>query len=113
MSLDWSSVVVAVVTAAGTVGGTVGVGRAAKRSPRQERRDDFAAVTKRWDKEIERLDARITTQDQTIRGQSSAIAYLSRAFRALDLFTRESGLEPPPPPPVPDAARPYLHDIGV
>lgn len=106
---QWTTVVVAALTA----GSTVGVARAARRSPRQEKRDDFAAVTKRWDKEVARLDGRINTQDRVISGQSTAIGYLSRAFRSLDLFTRAAGLEPPALPPVPDDARPYLYDIGV
>ncbi|HEY5834968.1 hypothetical protein [Streptomyces sp.] len=107
--MDWSSVVVAAVTAAGTVG----VGRAARRTPRQERRDDFTKVTERLDKDIERLEGRITRQDTQISGQTSAIGYLSGWVRTLVLFTRASGLEPPGQPRVPEEAKPYLHDIGV
>jgi hypothetical protein len=109
MSLDVTTIIVAALTA----GGGIGVGRAARRSPRQERRDDFAAVTKRLDRDIERLEGRITRQDTQISGQTSAIGHLSGWVRTLVLFTRASGLEPPPQPPVPDEAKPFLHDIGV
>ena len=109
MSLDLTTIIVAALTA----GGTVGVGRAARRSPRQEKRDDFETVTKRLDKDIERLEGRLTSCDRQISGQSAAIGHLSAWVRALVFFTRISGLEPPPQPPVPDEARPYLHDIGV
>lgn len=109
MTLDPTTIVVAALTA----GGTLGVARAARRSPRQEKRDDFAAVTERLDRDIERLETRITRQDSQISGQSAAIGHLSGWVRTLVLFTRASGLEPPPQPFVPDEARPYLHDIGV
>jgi len=109
MSLDLTTIVVAALTA----GGTVGVGRAARRSPRQEKRDDFEKVTERLDKDIERLEGRITRQDTTISGQTSAIGHLSGWVRTLVLFARAGGLEPPPAPTPPDEARPFLHDIGV
>lgn len=116
MSLDWTTVVVSTLTA----GSAVGVGRAARRSRRQERRDDFAAVTERMDKDLARLDARVTAQDShiarqdvTISGQTSAIGYLHALLRTMVSFTRAAGLEPPPAPASPDDARPFLHDIGV
>lgn len=109
MAFDWTTVVVAAMTA----GGTLGVGRAARRSPRQERRDDFAAVTDRLDRDVERLEGRITRQDAKIAGQSAAIGYLHNVVRTLTAFARSSGLEPPVPVPPPDEARPFLHDIGV
>lgn len=101
---------VALITAIGGIV-TVVVGR---RQPRgQGRRDDFTTVTARQDKEIERLDGRITNQEARISGQSAAITYLSTWTRSLVGFVRASGLQPPPPPPVPDEAKPHLHDIGV
>jgi tetrahydromethanopterin S-methyltransferase subunit G len=107
--IDFTSVVVSVLTA----GGTVGVARAARRTPRQEKRDDFETVTRRLDKDIERLETRIARQDTQIAGQTSAIGMLSGWVRTLVIFTRAAGLEPPPQPFVPEEARPYLHDIGV
>lgn len=109
MSVDITTIIVSALTA----GATLGVGRAARRSPRQEKRDDFEKVTERLDKDIERLEGRITRQDVTISGQTSAIAHLSGWVRTLVLFTRAAGLEPPAQPSVPDEAKPYLHDIGV
>lgn len=107
--MDWTTIVVAALTA----GGTTAVGRAARRTPRQEKRDDFAAVTARLDKDIERLDARLTRADARIAGQSSAIGYLHTLVRTLVVFTRAAGLEPPPAPQPPEDAKPFLHDIGV
>lgn len=107
--IDFTSVVVSVLTA----GGTLGVARAARRTPRQEKRDDFEKVTDRLDKDIERLEGRIGRQDTQIAGQTSAIGYLSGWVRTLVIFTRAQGLEPPIPPYVPDDAKPFLHDIGV
>ncbi|MFJ8866707.1 hypothetical protein ACIRD6_13255 [Streptomyces sp. NPDC102473] len=101
---------VAGVTAIGAIVSAV-VGRRQPR--RQSRRDDFTTVTDRQDKEIERLDGRISQQDARIFGQSSAITYLSTGYRSLLAFVRAAGLQPPPAPPIPDEAKPFLHDIGV
>lgn len=107
--MNWTTIIVAAVSAFGSAV----VGRAAKRTPRQERRDDFTTVTDRLDKHINRLEDRVTAQDATIRGQSTAIGHMAGWIRALTVFIRVQGLEPPPPPPIPDDARPFLHDIGV
>lgn len=114
--MNWTTIIVSAMAAFGS---TV-VGRAARRTPRQEKRDDFEKVTERLDKDIERLEGRITRQDEQITrqdaqisGQTSAIGYLSGWARALTFFTRAQGLEPPAPPRIPDDARPFLHDIGV
>lgn len=106
---QWVTITVAAITSAGTLG----VARTARRTPRQERRDDFEKVTERLDKDIARLENRVTAQDGTIRGQATALGYLSGWVRSMALFIRVSGLEPPQPPPMPDEARPFLHDIGV
>ncbi len=107
--MNWTTIIVSAMAAFGS---TL-VGRAARRTPRQEKRDDFEKVTERLDKDIERLEGRITRQDGQISGQTSAIGYLSGWVRTLVLFTRAAGLEPPPQPFLPDEAKPYLHDIGV
>ncbi|MGQ4358854.1 hypothetical protein [Streptomyces sp. SAS_272] len=120
-----SALAVAVVTAVGGVATTV-VGR---RQPRgQRRRDDFAAVTARLDKDIERLEKRIQGQDQRIEEQEQeseqdrarisaqdfALRYLASWCRTLVSYMRDQRLEPPPPPqPIPEEARPYLHDIST
>jgi tetrahydromethanopterin S-methyltransferase subunit G len=107
--MNWTTIIVSAMAAFGSTM----VGRAAKRTPRQEKRDDFEKVTQRLDKDIERLEGRISRQDTQISGQTSAIGYLSGWVRTLVLFTRAQGLEPPAPPFVPDDAKPYLHNIGV
>jgi tetrahydromethanopterin S-methyltransferase subunit G len=107
--MNWTTIIVSAIAAFGSTM----VGRAAKRTPRQEKRDDFEKVTQRLDKDIERLEGRISRQDMQISGQTSAIGYLSGWVRTLVLFTRAQGLEPPAPPFVPDDAKPYLHNIGV
>lgn len=113
-----SALGVASVTAAGGVAATV-VGR---RQPRgQGRRDDFAAVTARLDKDIERLERRIDEAEEDaveqrvrITTQDFTIQYLLRWVRALVRYVREQGGEPPlPPQPVPPEVEPFLSDIGV
>lgn len=101
---------VAGVTAIGAVVSAV-VGRRQPR--RQARRDDFTTVTARLDKDIERLETRLSSSELRINGQAAGLAYLSTWTRSLVGFVRASGLQPPPAPPVPDEAKPYLHDIGV
>ncbi|MEV8354611.1 hypothetical protein ACFVTT_38725 [Streptomyces niveus] len=101
---------VAAVTAIGGIMSAV-IGR---RQPRgQGRRDDFATVTARLDKDIERLEGRVTRQETKMAGQSAAIGYLLGWIRELVSFVRRAGLEPPAVAPPPEEAKPYLHDIGV
>lgn len=113
-----SALAVASVTAVGGILTTV-IGR---RQPRgQRRRDDFAAVTARLDKDIERLEKRVTDQEtkakdaqRQITAQDVVIRYLVSWVRTLVGHIRGSRMEPPPPPqPVPEEASPYLHDIGI
>lgn len=107
--MNWTTVVVAFLSS----GGALGVGIAARRPKADSKRETFTAVTDRMEKEISRLDDRITAQESTIRGQSTAIGYMSGWIRGLVMFIRIQGLEPPPAPPIPDDARPFMHDIGV
>ncbi len=112
-----SALAVAGVTAVGGIATAV-VGR---RQPRgQQRRDDFAAVTDRMDREITRQGERIdeleaeTERDRArITAQDFALRYIASWARSLVTYMRAQQLEPPPPPqPVPDEVRPYLHDIS-
>lgn len=110
MQTALASLAVALITAIGTIVSVV-VGR---RQPRgQGRRDDFTTVTTRLDKDIERLESRVTRQDAKIAGQASAITYLLGWTRQLVRVVRAAGLQPPQPPPVPEEAKPFLHDMGV
>lgn len=113
-----SALGVASVTAAGGVVTAV-VGR---RQPRgQARRDDFAAVTDRMEKDISRLERRLdeaegeaAAQRARLTAQDFTVAYLLRWVRSLVGYVRRAGLEPPvPPQPVPPEVAPYLEDLGV
>ena len=112
-----SALAVAVVTAIGGITTTV-IGRRAPRG--QQRRDDFAAVTDRMEKEITRQGQRIDELEEEadrdrarISTQDFALRYIGGWARSLVSYMRDQRLEPPPPPqPIPDEVRPYLHDIA-
>lgn len=117
MSVDtWMQGAMAVVA---TAGGVVSA-RAARRTKRQERRDDLALVTARMDKDIERLERRVERQEndlagqqEQITGQGAAIAWLVDDRRSLVVYIRGAGLEPPLQRPIPERARPYLESIDL
>jgi hypothetical protein len=101
-------------------GGGVIAARAARRTKRQEKRDDFTVVTDRMEKEIGRQGKRIdelesdtATQQEQITGQGAAISWLVIDRRSLVNYIRGRGLEPPAPRPIPERARPYLDSIDV
>lgn len=96
----------------GTAGGVVAA-RSARRTKRQERRDDFTTVTDRMEKEIKRLETRQGEQQEQLTGQGAAISWLVVDRRGLVSYIRRSGLEPPAPRPIPVRARPFLEDIDV
>jgi hypothetical protein len=112
-----TGVVVAVVSA----GASVWAGRSARRTKRQEKRDDFTVVTDRMDREIARQGSRIdeleteSEQQRTrLTGQDFTIRYLTNWVRSLYGVIRTSEIEPPvPPQPMPPEVQQYLHDIGV
>ena len=94
--------------------------RSAKRTKRQEKRDDFTTVTNRMDKDIERLERRVgqqgedlaEAQDQ-ITGQGAAISWLVVDRRSLVHTIRTAGLKPPVPRPIPERARPFLDHVEL
>lgn len=99
----WASVGVSVAT--GVCG--VWAARAARRTPRQERRDDFVAVSEQQGKAIERLETRIAlreteaeTQREKLAECDEAIAWLLVRIRDLVGSIRKSGAEPPSPRPM-------------
>lgn len=103
-----------------TAGGGVLVARAARRTPRQERRDDFLAVTEQQGKAIERLEARIEIREaeaerqrERIANQDEAIGWLLARVRGLVGYIRSTGLEPPAPEPMSEKARQYLRHLDV
>lgn len=117
MSHDLTTIVVAAVTA----GGTLGVARAARRSPRQERRDDFTLITDSLRRDLTDVKTEMAEQKTQLAEQKRQIndgdeltRWLARWFRACVGVMRESHLEiPPRPQPEPPNAADYLHDIGV
>ena len=117
MTVDtWVQAGMAAVAAAG---GVVSA-RAAKRTKRQENRDDFLAVTQQQGKAIERLEARIERQEseaekqrERISDQDEAISWLLHRVRSLVSHIKKAGLEPPAAEPMTDRAARYIRHIDV
>lgn len=104
------------ITVAATVvtGGFAAWGaRSARRTKRQEKRDDFTTVTERMDKEIKRQGNQLEEQQEQLTGQGAAISWLVVDRRSLVSYIRGAGLEPPAPRPIPERARPFLDHIDV
>lgn len=96
----------------GTAGGVVAA-RSARRTKRQEKRDDFTTVTDRMDKEIKRQGNQLEVQQEQLTGQAAAISWLVVDRRSLVSYIRGRGFEPPAPRPIPERARPFLDHIDV
>jgi len=117
MGVDtWVQAGMAVVAA---VGGVVSA-RSARRTKRQEKRDDFTEIKTALNERIDDLkediagqQVQITGQQEQITGQGAAISWLVVDRRSLVGYIRKSGLEPPMPRPIPERARPYLDSIDV
>ncbi|MFB6805495.1 hypothetical protein [Streptomyces sp. NPDC056387] len=99
----WASIGVSAVT--GVCG--VWAATAARRTPRQERRDDFTAISEQQGKAIERLESRIKlreteaeVQREKLSENDEAIAWLLVRIRDLVGSIRKSGAEPPAPRPM-------------
>lgn len=107
------------MTAITVVGGVV-TARAARRTKRQERRDDFTVVTSQQGKQIERLEKRIVAREQEaerlgqrITDQDEAIHWLRTRLRDLVGAFRIRGEEPPPARPIPERAARILNGFDV
>lgn len=116
MTVDWLQ---AGLTAATAIGAAV-AGRAARRTKRQEKRDDFTEIKQALNERIDDLkqdvvgqQTQITGQQEQINGQGAAISWLVMDRRSLVSYIRGRGLEPPAPRPIPERARPYLDHIDV
>lgn len=103
----------------GTGGGVVAA-RAARRTKRQENRDDFLAVTTQQGKAIERLEARVQRQEteaekqrERIGEQDEAIGWLLHRVRSLVSHIKRAGLEPPPAEPMTEQAARYLRNVDA
>ncbi|MFJ4925252.1 hypothetical protein [Streptomyces sp. NPDC088736] len=99
----------AVVAAAG---GVVSA-RSARRTKRQEKRDDFTVVKDALNERIDDLKNDLTGQQEQITGQGAAISWLVVDRRSLVSTIRAAGLKTPIPRPIPERARPYLDSIDV
>lgn len=89
------------------------VGRAARRTRRQENRDDFTVVKDALNQRIDRLVTEQEAQRRLVGDQAEALNYLVLRVRSLVSYIRKAGMEPPAPPPIPDRVRDYLHHIDM
>ncbi|MGW6703624.1 hypothetical protein ACWGDE_01840 [Streptomyces sp. NPDC054956] len=105
----WTSVGVSVAT--GLCG--VWAARAARRTPRQEKRDDFTVVKDALNERIDELKSEMDDQRQLVGDQAEALNYLVLRVRSLVAYIRKAGMEPPAPPPMSERVRDYLHHIDV
>lgn len=103
----------------GTVGGVVAA-RSARRTKRQERRDDFIAITEQQGKAIERLEGRIQRQEteaekqrERISDQDEAISWLLHRLRTLVSHMKKTGVEAPPAEPMSEAAARYIRHVEL
>jgi len=113
---SWASIVVSVAT----VGAGVYATRSARRTPRQEKRDDLAFATDRLEKDVARLERRVHNGELEIerhRGQiadqDEAINWLRGRLRDLVGAFRIRGEEPPAARPIPERAKRILNGIDV
>ncbi|MER7953830.1 hypothetical protein [Streptomyces sp. NPDC096030] len=113
MSGDTWTAVSTVVAAVVSAGAAAWSGRAARRTRRDHRRDDFTVIRDSLNDRIEKLETAAVTQQEQITGQGAAISWLVTDRHGLVGLIRRSGLEPPAPRPIPVRARPYLDHIDV
>jgi hypothetical protein len=117
MGVDtWIQGGMAVVAA---VGGVVSA-RSARRTKRQEKRDDFLAISTQQGAAIERLEKRVQRQEteadkqrERIGDQDEAIGWLLHRVRSLVSHIKKAGLEPPPAEPMSERAARYIHHMDV
>ncbi|MBP5883187.1 hypothetical protein QBA57_28520 [Streptomyces scabiei] len=88
-------------------------GRAARRTRRQERRDDFTVIKDALNERIDGLTQDMGRQQEQLTGQGAAIAWLVTDRRSLVAYIRSAKLEPPAPRPIPPRAQPYLEHLDV
>ncbi|MFF0736920.1 hypothetical protein ACFYVK_35565 [Streptomyces chartreusis] len=117
MTVDtWVQAGLAIV---GAAGGVVAA-RSARRTKRQERRDDFIAITDQQGKAIERLEGRIQRQEteaekqrERITDQDEAISWLLHRVRTLVSHIKKTGMEAPTAEPMSDRAARYIRHIDA
>lgn len=111
-----ASIAVSLVTG----GSAVWAARAARRTPKQERRDDFTAISEQQGKAIERLEKRIAMREaeaekqrERITDQDEAIGWLLHRVRSLVSYVRKAGLEPPVAEPMSERAARFIRNIDA
>jgi uncharacterized protein HemX len=112
---------IASVVAAIATGGFAAWGaRSARRTKRQERRDDFTAITEQQGRAIERLEKRISMREaeaekqrERITDQDEAIGWLLHRVRSLVSYVRKAGLEPPVAEPMSERAARFIRNIDA
>jgi shikimate kinase len=117
MTMDtWVQAILAVIGA----GGGVVAARSARRTKRQEKRDDFLAISTQQGAAIERLERRVQRQEteaekqrERITDQDEAIGWLLHRVRSLVSHIKKTGMEPPPADPMSERAARYIHHIDV
>ena len=112
----WASIGVSAATA----GAGLWAARSARRTPRQEKRDDLAFATERLDKDIERLEKRdalrgaeVEKLGQRINDQDEAINWMRGRLRDLVGYIRTRGDEPPAQRPMSERAARVLNGIDL
>lgn len=73
-SAEMVTAISGLVVGLGGISGTVAVARAGRRTPRQERRDDFAAVTDNLQEQISTLKADVAEQKAEVAAQKAEVA---------------------------------------
>ncbi|MDX3065383.1 hypothetical protein ABZ517_15030 [Streptomyces scabiei] len=110
--MTWDAWVQAGLTGTTAIGAAL-AGRAARRTRRQERRDDFTVIKDALNERIDGLTQEMTQQREQLNGQGAAISWLVVDRRSLVSYIRKAGLEPPAPRPIPLRAQPYLDHLDV
>lgn len=110
--MTWDAWVQAGLTGTTAIGAAL-AGRAARRTRRQERRDDFTVIKDALNERIDGLTQEMTQQREQLNGQGAAISWLVVDRRSLVGYIRKAGLEPPAPRPIPARAQPFLDHLDV
>lgn len=110
--MTWDAWVQAGLTGTTAIGAAL-AGRAARRTRRQERRDDFTVIKDALNERIDGLTQEMTQQREQLNGQGAAISWLVVDRRSLVSYIRKAGLEPPAPRAIPLRAQPYLDHLDV
>ncbi|MFF7329629.1 hypothetical protein [Streptomyces sp. NPDC008150] len=115
----WTAVSGGVVALA-SAGVTAWGARSARRTKRQENRDDFTIIVKELRTDLKSVKDELAVQKEEssrqhdrISDQDLAIGWLLTRVRGLVSYIRQAGLEPPAPEPMSDRARQYIHHIDV